>query len=117
MIKLAKFKKLNLDPQAEPQLVYLYSLYDKAANFFEAPGASMCVPEQMLLKLRRDATNGAFHYPNDLVLYLVGIFDSHTGTIVEKATYEVGSLYIGDFSRKGNNNNGITQDEGQSRTS
>lgn len=112
MINLARYKKLKLDPQKDPQNVYLYSFYDKPAAFFDAPFASMCSPEQMLLKARRDAMNGAFHYPNDLTLYLVGIFDSHTGRIIDGNTYEVGSLYIGDFARKENNANVQTQTEG-----
>lgn len=114
MLNLSRYKKLKLDPQAQPQNVYLYSLYDRAANFFDAPGASMCTPEQMLLKARRDAMNGVFHYPNDLVLYLVGIFDSRNGRIIDANTYEVGSLYIGDFARKETvKQNGNVQNEDQ----
>lgn len=97
---LAKFKKLKLDHEAEPYLTYVYSLYDKAARFFQDPMSAALSPEQMIVKMKRAAMNGAFHYPNDLVLYLIGIFDSRNGIFTECQSYEVGSLYIGDFLRK-----------------
>lgn len=108
---LSKFKKLKLDPEAEPYLTYVYSLYDKAARFFQDPMSAALSPEQMIVKMKRAAMNGAFQYPNDLVLYLIGIFDSRNGVFTECQSYEVGSLYIGDFSRKENENGNVPVQE------
>lgn len=107
MITTSRYKKLKLDPQKDPHLVQVYAVYDKLAGFFNPPFASNLVPEQQLQELKRAAYNGAFQYPNDLELYLVGIFDTNLGGFAESVTYQVGSLSIGDFSRKENNNDDI----------
>lgn len=109
---LSKYKKLKLDHDVEPYLVYLYSTYDQAAQFFNEPVSSALEPEKMLLQMKRAALNGAFHYPNDLTLYLVGVFDSRNGKVIDANSYYVGSLAIGDFARKVNKN-GNFQDENQ----
>lgn len=104
---LSRYKKLKLDAEAEPYLTYVYSLYDQAAKFFQDPMASPMEPEKHYLQCKRAALNGAFHYPNDLVLYLVGIFDSRNGRFVDCQAYEIGSLSIGDFARKVNQHGNV----------
>lgn len=101
------YKKFKLDQEAEPYLTYIYSLHDTAASFFEDPLASALPPEHMLVKMKRAALNGAFKYPNDLTLCLIAVFDSRNGRLVEATTYEVGSLYIGDFARKVNKDGNV----------
>lgn len=100
MIKLVRYKKLPVNPEEEPHLVYCYSLYDKAADFFNPVYTTQCEPQKELLSQKRCALNGVYPYPNDLVLYLVGIFDTNVGIFREAQTLEVGSLFIGDFARK-----------------
>lgn len=100
MIDTSKYKKLKLDAQKDPHLVQVYAIYDKAAGFFNPPYCSNNAPEQEILHLKRAAMNNAFQYPNDLELYLVGIFDTNLGSFAQAQTYQVGSLYIGDFARK-----------------
>lgn len=106
MIKVSHFKQLKLDSQKDPQILFLYSLYDKAAGFFNAPVASALVPEQQVMEMRRAAMSGVYMYPNDLDLYLVGQFDTLSGRMIDSNSYLVGSLFIGDFARKDYKNDG-----------
>lgn len=102
MIRLTRFKRLQLDPQKDPHLVQVYCLFDKAAGFFNRPYTSTNVPETELLVLKRSAMQGAIQYPNDIDLYLVGVFDTNSGRFAHCQTYQVGSLDIGDFARQVN---------------
>lgn len=102
MINVSKFKKLSLDRQSDPHLVQVYSVYDQAAGFFNPAYSSNNTPEQELLQLKRAAMQGAIKYPNDMVLYLVGVFDTNSGRFADCQSYSVGSLSIGDFARKVN---------------
>lgn len=100
MIRINGYKALKLDTQRDPHLVQVYSVFDRVAGFFNPPYASMNTPEQEALMLKRSAMNEGIKYPNDLDLYLVGIYDTNNGRFVENSTLFVSSLSIGDFSRK-----------------
>lgn len=110
MINLARYKKVKIDPQAEPHVAYCYSIFDRAAGFFNPVYTTQSAPEQQLMNEKRAAMNGVYHYPNDLVLYLVGIFDTNTGSFRDSNSYEVGSLYIGDFARKEYKNDDVSHE-------
>lgn len=63
------------------QILYVYTVYDKKADYCEPVACTPSDPARFLLEMRRHAMNGYLKYPEDKQLVLVGAFNDGTGKL------------------------------------
>lgn len=74
--------------------LYVYSLYDKAADYCHPLVSTPSDPGRMLAECRRAAMSGDIRYPGDIQLLLIGAFNDGTG----KLTALDEPILVGDLS-------------------
>lgn len=97
--KFADFLRKSMDSD---KLCYLYTLYDRKADYCHPLTCTPSEPGRFYAECRRAAMNGLVKYPEDLDLVFVGVFNDGTAEIKALDKPQViGSLELpADFQRK-----------------
>lgn len=99
--------------QEEAKIVYVYTIYDKAANYCFPPMATPSEPGRALVECQRQAMSGYIQYPGDKQLLLIGFFNDVTAELKPCDPQLVGDLKLPkDFKRseeKGEENDEVSK--------
>lgn len=94
-------RKFIAETQEEAKIVYLYTIYDKAAKYCFPPMATPSEPGRALVECRRQAMSGYITFPADKQLLLIGFFNDVTAELKPCEPQLVGDLKLpGGFARE-----------------